>query len=168
MDQQQEQDQHFMHLALREAALAPALGEIPIAAVLVYQGQVLASAHNFREVRQDPTAHAEMLVIRQAADHLGSWRLTETTLYVTLEPCAMCTGAIILSRIPRLVFGAQDPKAGACGSLFDLPAEPRLNHRVRVTGGIHARESQKLLQEFFRRLRVDRGETNLQKPSSTE
>lgn len=168
MDQQQEQDQHFMHLALREAALAPALGEIPIAAVLVYQGQVLAAAHNFREVRQDPTAHAEMLVIRQAADHLGSWRLTETTLYVTLEPCAMCTGAIILSRIPRLVFGAQDPKAGACGSLFDLPAEPRLNHRVRVTGGIHARESQKLLQEFFRRLRVDRGETNLQKPSSAE
>lgn len=154
MDQQQEQDQHFMHLALREAALAPALGEIPIAAVLVYQGQVLASAHNFREVRQDPTAHAEMLVIRQAADHLGSWRLTETTLYVTLEPCPMCAGAIVQSRIPRLVFGAWDPKAGACGSVLDIPAERRLNHRVMVTGGVLESESQRLLQDFFRRLRM--------------
>lgn len=152
MDQQ---DRHFMELALKEAALAPALGEIPIAALLVYQGRVLASAHNFREIRQDPTAHAEMLVIRQAAASLDSWRLLDTTLYVTLEPCPMCAGAIIQSRIPRLVFGAWDPKAGACGSILDIPAERRLNHRVQVTGGVLESESQSLLQEFFRRLRLE-------------
>lgn len=152
---QSEQDAHYMRLALQEAALAPALGEIPIAALLVQDGQVLASAHNVREITQDPTAHAEMLVIRQAAEQVGSWRLTETTLYVTLEPCPMCAGAIVLARIPRLVFGAWDPKAGACGSLFDIPADRRLNHRVGVTGGVLEAESQKLLQDFFKRLRAE-------------
>lgn len=144
-----------MQLALAEASRAPALGEIPIAAVLVHQNRILASAHNFREIRQDPTAHAEMIVIRQAAEQLGSWRLTDTTLYVTLEPCPMCAGAIVQSRIARLVFGARDPKAGACGSIFDIPAERRLNHRVRVTGGMLEAESQALLQDFFRQLRQD-------------
>ncbi len=142
-----------MQLALRQAALAPAIGEIPIGAVLVYKEEVLAAAHNHREVFQDPTAHAEMIVIRKAAERLQTWRLTETTLYVTLEPCPMCTGAIVQSRITRLVFGAWDPKAGACGSIFDIPAERRLNHRVEVSGGILEQESQALLQEFFQQLR---------------
>lgn len=151
--QPQYRDTHYMQLALREAALAPAIGEIPIAAVLVYKDEVLAAAHNRREVSQDPTAHAEMVVIRKAAEQLRTWRLTDTTLYVTLEPCSMCTGAIIQSRIARLVFGAWDPKAGACGSIFDIPAERRLNHRVEVLGGILEQESQALLQQFFQQLR---------------
>ena len=142
-----------MQLALQQAALAPLVGEIPIGAVLVHKDEVLAAAHNHREVSQDPTAHAEMIVIRKAAERLQSWRLTETTLYVTLEPCPMCTGAVVQSRIPRLVFGAWDPKAGACGSIFDIPAEHRLNHRVTVLGGILEQASQALLQEFFHQLR---------------
>jgi tRNA(adenine34) deaminase len=153
MDDQQRRDQHFMRLALAEASIAPTVGEIPIAAVLVHQDNILASSHNFREVRQDPTAHAEMLVIRKAAEQLGSWRLTDSILYVTMEPCPMCAGAIVQSRIARLVFGVWDPKAGACGSIFDIPAERRLNHRVMVTGGVLEAESQALLQTFFRELR---------------
>jgi tRNA(adenine34) deaminase len=150
MQQPYDRDLHFMQMALQQAALAPAVGEVPIAAVLVHDGHVLASAHNDRETSQDPTAHAEMIVIRKAAEQLRTWRLTETTLYVTLEPCAMCAGAIVQSRIARLVFGAWDPKAGACGSIFDIPAERRLNHRVEVTAGVLERESQALLQNFFR------------------
>ena len=153
--QQQDQDRHYMQLALRQAALAPVVGEIPIAAVLVYKGEALASAHNYREISQDPTAHAEMIVIRKAAEQLGSWRLNETTLYVTLEPCSMCAGAIVQSRIGRLVFGAWDSKAGACGSIFDIPAESRLNHRVEVRGGVREQESQTLLRNFFRQLRYE-------------
>lgn len=153
MQQPDDHDLLFMQMALQQAALAPAVGEVPIAAVLVHKGQVLASAHNNRETAQDPTAHAELIVIRQAAQLLRSWRLTETTLYVTLEPCAMCAGAIVQSRIARLVFGAWDPKAGACGSIFDIPAERRLNHRVDVVGGVLEEESQALLQRFFRQLR---------------
>lgn len=150
-----ENDIQFMQLALGQAKLAPDFGEVPIAAVLVLDGQVLAQAHNYREVWQDPTAHAEVVAIREAATRLGSWRLTGATLYVTVEPCSMCAGAIVQSRISRLVFGAWDPKAGACGSIFDIPAERRLNHRVEVTGGVLEQESQALLQEFFRRLRLD-------------
>lgn len=155
MNEQQLRDHHFMRLALAEASAASSLGEIPVAALLVHQDQVLASAHNLREIRQDPTAHAEMLVIQNAAECLGSWRLTDSTLYVTLEPCPMCAGAIVQSRIARLVFGAQDPKAGACGSIFDIPAERRLNHRVLVTGGVLESESQALLRSFFRKLRLE-------------
>lgn len=153
MQQPYDHDLQFMRMALRHASLAPAVGEVPIAAVLVQDGQVLASAHNDRETSQDPTAHAEMLVIRKAAEQLQTWRLTDATLYVTLEPCAMCAGAIVHSRIARLVFGAWDPKAGACGSIFDIPAERRLNHRVEVLGGLLEQESQALLQEFFQQLR---------------
>lgn len=153
MQQPDDHDLLFMQMALQHAALAPAAGEVPIAAVLVHEGQVLASAHNNRETTQDPTAHAELIVIRQAAQLLRSWRLTETTLYVTLEPCAMCAGAIVQSRIARLVFGAWDLKAGACGSIFDIPAERRLNHRVEVVGGLLEQESQALLQKFFQQLR---------------
>jgi len=153
-----EKDLEYMQLALEQARLAPARGEVPIGAVLVQDGQVLAQVHNFREVWQDPTAHAEVVAIREAATRLGTWRLTGTTLYVTVEPCSMCAGAIIQSRVSRLVFGARDPKAGACGSVFNLPDERRLNHRVEVIGGIMERESQELMQAFFKRLRDDVGE----------
>lgn len=148
-----EQDMKWMQLALEEASKAPALSEIPIGAVIIREGQILAKAHNHREVLHDPTAHAEILAIRAAASSLGSWRLLATTLYVTVEPCAMCLGAIILARIPRVVFGARDPKAGACGSVFDFSAEPRLNHSVMVTGGVLADESQALIQKFFKEIR---------------
>ena len=148
-----DKDLEYMRLALEQAGLAPALGEVPIGAVLVHDGQVLAQVHNFREVWQDPTAHAEIVAIREAASRLGTWRLTGATLYVTVEPCSMCAGAIIQSRISRLVFGARDPKAGACGSVFNLPEERRLNHKVEVSGGVLERESQELIQTFFRTLR---------------
>lgn len=147
------QDETFMRMALEQAAMAPAQGEVPIAALLVHDGEMLALAHNLRETRQDPTAHAEIVVIQEAAEKLGTWRLIDCTLYVTLEPCPMCAGAIVQSRIARTVFGAWDPKAGACGSLMDIPAEPRLNHRVVVTGGLYEIESQALLREFFRQRR---------------
>ena len=147
------QDLTFMRMALEEAARAPAVGEVPIAALVVHEGRVLAQTHNYRESWQDPTAHAEVIAIRAAAAALGTWRLTGATLYVTVEPCAMCIGAIILARIDRVVFGAKDPKAGACGSLFTIPAEPKLNHQVLVTGGILEQESQDLLQRFFKQLR---------------
>ncbi len=139
-----------MELALQQARLAPLVGEVPIGAVLVHQDEVIAAAHNYRERSQDPTAHAEMIVIRKAAEQLKTWRLTGTTLYVTLEPCPMCAGAIVQARIARLVFGAWDPKAGACGSILDIPAERRFNHRVQVAGGFFEQESRALLQEFFR------------------
>lgn len=150
-----QEDRYFMELALKEAAKAPEIGEIPVGAVLVRHGRVIASAHNLREIRQDPTAHAEMLVIRHAAEQLGTWRLTDTRLYVTLEPCPMCAGAVIQARIARLVFGAWDPKAGACGTLLDIPAERRLNHRVAVTGGVLEAASRELLQTFFRNRRLE-------------
>ena len=150
---QRAQDLMFMRMALEEAARAAAAGEVPIAALVVQDSRVLAQAHNCRELWQDPTAHAEVIAIRATATALGTWRLTDTTLYATVEPCAMCIGAIILARISRVVFGAWDPKAGACGSLFDLPAEPRLNHQVLVTGGVLEQESQTLIQKFFKELR---------------
>lgn len=150
MDFQTAEDKIYMRLALEEAARAVSQGEVPVGAVLVHNHEVLAKAHNFRELWQDPTAHAEVVVIREAAAMLGTWRLTGASLYSTLEPCAMCAGAIIHARIARLVFGADDPKAGACGSVFSIPAEPRLNHVVTVTSGVCARESHDMLQSFFR------------------
>jgi len=141
-------------MALEEASRAPAIGEVPIAALIVQNSQVLAQTHNYRELWQDPTAHAEVTAIRAAAIALGTWRLTDTTLYVTVEPCLMCIGAIILARISRVVFGAWDSKAGACGSVFDFTNEPRLNHRVEILGGLLEQESQALIQQFFRQLRA--------------
>ena len=139
-----------MRLALRQAELASAHGDVPIGAVVVREdGELLAAAHNERELRQDPTAHAEILALRQAAHALGSWRVLEATLYVTLEPCAMCAGAIVLARVPRVVYGAEDPKAGACGSVLDILANPALNHRPLVTGGVLAHECGELLSSFF-------------------
>jgi tRNA(adenine34) deaminase len=142
-------DDYFMRLALREAELAPAHGDVPIGAVVVHDGELLAAAHNERELRRDPTAHAEVLALREAARALGSWRVLDAALYVTLEPCAMCAGAIVLARVARVVFGASDPKAGACGSVLDVLAEPRLNHRPQVAGGLLATECGGLLSAFF-------------------
>ncbi|MGH2832811.1 MAG: tRNA adenosine(34) deaminase TadA [Solirubrobacteraceae bacterium] len=142
-------DEYFMRLALREAERALEHEDVPIGAVVAFGGEVIATAHNERELRQDPTAHAEIVAVREAARVLGSWRVLDAVLYVTLEPCAMCAGAIVLARIPRLVFGASDPKAGACGSVLDVPAEPRLNHHPEVAAGLLAEECAMLLSAFF-------------------
>jgi tRNA(adenine34) deaminase len=142
-------DEYFMRLALREAVRAVQDDDVPIGAVVVQGGEVLAAARNERELRGDPTAHAELLALREASTKLGTWRLLDTVLYVTLEPCAMCAGAIVLARVPRVVFGADDPKAGAAGSVLDVLAEPRLNHRPAVAGGLLAEESADLLRSFF-------------------
>jgi tRNA(adenine34) deaminase len=142
-------DDYFMRLALREAERALEHDDVPIGAVLVRDGELVAAAHNERELRQDPTAHAEVLALREAAYQAGSWRLLDTVVYVTLEPCAMCAGALVLARVPRVVYGASDPKAGACGSVLDVLGEPRLNHRPEVTGGLLAQECGELLSGFF-------------------
>jgi len=142
-------DEYFMRLALREAELAQAHDDVPIGAVVVHDGEVIATGHNERELRQDPTAHAELLALREASRVLGSWRVLESVLYVTLEPCAMCAGAIVLARVPRVVYGTTDPKAGAAGSVLDVLAEPRLNHRPVVTGGLLAADCAALLIDFF-------------------
>ena len=142
-------DEHFMRLALREAERALEHDDVPIGCVVAHNGEVLSAAGNERELRDDPTAHAEVLALREAGRALGTWRLTGTSLYVTLEPCAMCAGAIVLGRVPRVVYGAPDPKAGAAGSVFDILAEPRLNHRPDVASGLLAEESAELLRRFF-------------------
>jgi tRNA(adenine34) deaminase len=144
-----EADRRLMGLAIERARAAEAHGDVPIGAVIARDGEPLAAAGNERELRRDPTAHAEILAIRAAAEALGGWRLPGTTLYVTLEPCAMCAGAIVLARIPAVVYGAADPKAGAAGSILDVLAEPSLNHRPRVTGGVLEDECAALLREFF-------------------
>jgi|SRR5665213_3033707 len=142
-------DVQFMRLAMLEAERALEHDDVPIGAVLVRDGEVVRSAHNERELRQDPTAHAEVILLREAALAAGSWRVLDTVLYVTLEPCAMCAGAIVLARVPRVVFGAYDPKAGACGSVLDVLGEPRLNHRPEVLGGVLGEECGGLLSGFF-------------------
>jgi tRNA(adenine34) deaminase len=142
-------DDHFMSLALREARRALEHDDVPIGAVVVRDGEIIGAGHNERELRQDPTAHAETLALREAARATGSWRVLESVLYVTLEPCAMCAGAIVLARVPRVVFGCADPKAGAAGSVLDVLAEPRLNHRPAVSGGLLAAECADLLRAFF-------------------
>jgi tRNA(adenine34) deaminase len=146
-------DVRFMRQALAAARRAPAHADVPVGAVVVRGGAVIARARNAREKGADPTAHAEILAIRKAAKKLGSWRLDGCTLYVTLEPCAMCAGAIVLSRLPRLVYGASDPKAGFVGSLGDLCRDARLNHRPSVTAGVLAEECGRILVEFFRERR---------------
>ena len=143
-------DEWFMRLALREAERALAHDDVPIGAVVVRDGEVIGAGHNERELREDPTAHAEVLALRQAAKRLGSWRVLESVMYVTLEPCAMCAGAIVLARVPRVVFGTIDPKAGAVGSVLDLLDQPELNHRPEVARGLLAEECAALLTDFFR------------------
>ena len=148
-----EADQRWMGLALAEARAAAAIGEVPVGAVLVSAGALVARAHNRRELLGDPTAHAEMLAVRQAAAAGGGWRLAQSTLYVTLEPCPMCAGALWLARVTRLVYAVGDPKAGAAGSLYNIVDDARLNHRVRVEHGLMAEEARSLLLGFFRALR---------------
>lgn len=143
-------DEAGMRAALREAHASLARDEVPVGCVIVHDGLVIGRGHNQVEALQDATAHAEVLAIGAASNALGSWRLSECTLYVTLEPCSMCAGAIVLARLGRLVYGARDPKAGACGSVLDVIGEPRLNHRVPVTAGVLAEECGDLLREFFR------------------
>ncbi|GMV92666.1 MAG: tRNA-specific adenosine deaminase [Candidatus Hydrogenedentota bacterium] len=143
----------YMQYAIREAQYAQEAGEVPVGCVIVYDGQIIGKAHNQREMLQDPTAHAEILAITQAANKLGSWRLEETKLYVTLEPCPMCSGAIILARVPEVYFGAYDPKAGTVGSLMNLLEDPRFNHQPKVYPGLLAEECGAILTEFFRSIR---------------
>jgi tRNA(adenine34) deaminase len=138
-----------MDLALMEAEIALGKGEVPVGAVVLWGDRVVARAHNLREARSDPLAHAEMLAISDAARQLGRWRLDQATLVVTLEPCPMCMGAVLQARIPRLVFGASDPKAGAAGSLYDLSDDPRLNHRVTLRRGVREGDAARLLRTFF-------------------
>jgi tRNA(adenine34) deaminase len=142
-------DEYFMRLALREAERALEHDDVPIGAVVVHDGEVIAATRNERELRNDPTAHAEVLALREASARLESWRLLDTVLYVTLEPCAMCAGAIVLGRVPRVVYAAEDRKAGAAGSVLDVLAEPRLNHRPVVARGLLAEEAAGLLRAFF-------------------
>jgi tRNA(adenine34) deaminase len=141
--------ERLMAIAITEARMAEKHGDVPIGAVLAREGEPIAAAGNERELRRDPTAHAEMLVLRAGAEALDSWRLPGTTLYVTLEPCAMCAGAIVLARVPHVVYGAADPKAGAAGSVLDVLGEPALNHRPDVTAGVLGAECSALLVDFF-------------------
>jgi len=146
-------DEQGMQAALREARLSEAADEVPVGCVIVHDGLVIGRGHNQVETLRDATAHAEILAIGAASTTLQSWRLHECTLYVTLEPCSMCAGAIVLARVGRVVYGAVDPKAGGCGSVTDVIHEPRLNHQADVTGGVLAEECGELLKEFFRRKR---------------
>lgn len=146
-------DEMFMALALDEARTAAAIGEVPIGAIVVCEGAVVASGYNRREIDHDPASHAELIAIREAARRLERWRLSDCTVYVTLEPCPMCAGLMHQARVARCVYGATDPKAGSLGTLYDLSSDERLNHRFDVTSGIRAEESTALLKEFFGRLR---------------
>ena len=147
-------DEQFMRAALDQAATADEADEVPVGAVIVHDGRIIARGHNQRETLRDATAHAEMLAITAAGNHIGCWRLTGCTLYVTLEPCPMCAGAIVLARLDRLVFGADDPKGGACGSLNTITNDPRSNHQVQVTRGVLEDQCAALLQQFFARQRA--------------
>jgi tRNA(adenine34) deaminase len=153
-------DQGFMKLAIESAKIALENGDVPIGAAIVHGGQIIAKAYNQREQLQDPTAHAEIIALTQAAAALGSWRLHGCTMYVTLEPCAMCAGALVLARIDRLVYGCDDPKAGACKSLYNIVQDGRLNHRLEVTSGVLAEQCRQQLQEFFAQRRGENKNNN--------
>ncbi len=153
--QQQKIDQQFMQAAIEQAKIAEENGDIPIGAVIVYKNQIIGKAYNQREQLKDPTAHAEIIALTQAAAFVESWRLNGCTMYVTLEPCPMCAGALVLSRMDRLVYGCDDPKAGACKSLYNIVQDERLNHRLEVTSGILQEQCRQQLQEFFSRRREE-------------
>jgi tRNA(adenine34) deaminase len=162
-------DVAYMELALAEAKTAAEIGEVPVGAVVVGRGEVVGRGHNQREIRQSPLAHAEILAIQEASGRLRSWRLSECDLYVTLEPCVMCVGAILQARIRRLIFGGLDAKAGAVESLYGLCDDARLNHRLPVVGGVMARESTDLLESFFKTLRATKKTSNAERwPSPAE
>lgn len=148
------EDTTYMQAAIAEAQRARDKGEVPIGAVIVHEGQIIGRGHNLRETSNDPTSHAEMVAIRQAAEAIGHWRLLETTLYVTLEPCVMCMGAIILARIPRLVYACRDPRAGAVGSIYDFSSDERFNHQVDVVEGVLGEQCSTMLSDFFQELRA--------------
>ena len=152
----EEKDIFWMHMALEQAQKAAKLFETPVGAIIIKDDKLIASGYNRREIDNDPTAHAEMIAIREASGVLGGWRLTDCTLYVTLEPCAMCSGALLQSRISRVVFGARDPKAGCIGSIYDLSMEQRFNHQFSVTEGVLGKECGAILSHFFRQLRETR------------
>jgi tRNA(adenine34) deaminase len=147
-------DEEFMRQALAQAGQAATLGETPVGAVLVVGNDIIAAAHNMRETWQDPAAHAELLVIREASARLGRWRLQDATVYVTLEPCLMCAGALVLARVGRLVYGCRDPKAGALGSVYDVVRDGRLNHTYRIAPGVLEAECRNMLSGFFQKLRA--------------
>jgi tRNA(adenine34) deaminase len=149
--------EYCMREALSEARAAAVEGEVPVGAVVVRDGQIIARAHNLMEQRHDATAHAEVLAVRSASEFLGSWKLDESSLYVTLEPCPMCVGALVLSRVKRVVFGAFDPRQGACGSIFDISAHPGLSHAIEVFSGVCAEECAQVLQDFFKSVRCREG-----------
>ena len=158
MEQMQQQvDERYMRTAIDAALIAEENGDVPIGAVVVYKNQIIGRAYNQREQLNDPTAHAEIVALTQAASFIGSWRLHGCTIYVTLEPCCMCAGALVLGRLDRLVYGCADPKAGACGSLYDIVRDERLNHRLEVTSGVLALDCASLLQDFFRARRPNNG-----------
>ena len=144
-----EQDQRFMRVAIDQAEIARENGDVPVGAVIVHKGRLIAKAYNQREQLNDPTAHAEIIALTQAAEAVENWHLHDCTIYVTLEPCAMCAGALVLARIDRLVYGCNDPKTGACGSLYNIVQDERLNHRLEVTSGVMESECRRQLQEFF-------------------
>jgi len=153
----QEIDERYMRMAIDVALVAEENGDVPIGTVIVHEGRVIAKAYNQREQLKDPTAHAEIIALTQAAAALGMWRLHGGTIYVTLEPCPMCAGALVLARLDRLVYGCPDPKTGACGSLYDIVRDGRLNHRLEVTSGVLADDCTRLLQDFFRQRRRSNG-----------
>jgi len=149
------EDHRFMRAAIESARIAEENGDVPIGAVIVYQNQIIGKAYNQREQLQDPTAHAETIALTQAAAAKETWRLNGCTMYVTLEPCPMCAGALVLARMDRLVYGCDDPKAGACGSLYSIVTDGRLNHRLEVTSGVMEEQCSRLLQEFFAKRRIE-------------
>ena len=153
------EDQRFMKVAIDAAVIAEENGDVPIGAVIIYQGRIIAKAYNQREQLQDPTAHAEIIALTQAAAAVGSWRLHGCTMYVTLEPCPMCAGALVLARIDRLVYSCDDPKTGACKSLYNIVQDDRLNHKIEVTKGILEADCSEQLQQFFQKRRVDKKNT---------
>jgi tRNA(adenine34) deaminase len=153
MEEDYGRDEFFMREAMEEAKKAERLNEVPIGAIIVHKGEIIARAHNLREMEQSAVAHAELLAIDQACHELGTWRLEDTTLYVTLEPCPMCSGAIMLSRVKRVVYGAVDPKGGCAGTLMNLLQEPRFNHQSEITAGVLADECGQMLTQFFQQLR---------------
>jgi tRNA(adenine34) deaminase len=148
-------DQQFMRMAINQAAIAEDNGDVPIGAVIVHESRVIAKAYNERQQLNDPTAHAEIIALTQASDAVGSWRLHGCTMYVTLEPCPMCAGALVLARIDRLVFGTEDPKTGACGSLYNIVQDTRLNHQIQITSGVLMEDCKGQLQAFFQRRRQE-------------
>jgi len=156
------EDEQYMRIAIEQAKIADENGDIPIGAVIVYKNQIIAKAYNQREQLADPTAHAEIIALTQAAAFVESWRLNGCTMYVTLEPCPMCAGALVLSRMDRLVYGCDDPKAGACKSLYNIVTDGRLNHRLEVTNGVLQEQCRQQLQEFFSQRRQENKKNNKQ------